>query len=94
MILPLPFVPDVDMQFLLRNHSYDSPPLGIGAAVFQNKSTHRSSEYSAFMLFNGAAPHTPPLALSLLSNAMLKDRAGTFRPFVCRSRRFVSLLGH
>jgi len=71
--LPVPASPLVDLQSTLLKHAYDAPPLGIGAAVYQNKTT---MNYTAIMLFNGAAIHTSSLSLSLLSNAILKDSAG------------------
>lgn len=47
-----------------------SPPLGIGAQVMGND--------TVLALFNGAAHHTPPAALLLVSNSMIKKKPGDF----------------
>lgn len=72
-ILPVPASSSVDLQTTLLKHAYDAPPLGFGAAIYQNKTT---MNYTALMLFNGASVHSSPIALSLLSNSILKEGAG------------------
>jgi len=63
---------NLDVQTALLKKSYISPPLGIGAAVYHNK----SSKDSVFALFNGAAYHSPPSTLLMISNAVLNKGPG------------------
>lgn len=62
-----------DLQTSLLKYSYNSPPLGIGVSVFQKK-----NKLNVLALFNAAAIHSPVLAISLVSNALLKNRPGKF----------------
>lgn len=66
-------VPSVlELQSFLIKHAYDSPPLGIGAAVYLNN----SSKSSVYALFNGIAFHTSPLSLLFVSNSLFKNKPG------------------
>uniref|UniRef100_A0A7E4WCV7 ABC transporter domain-containing protein n=1 Tax=Panagrellus redivivus TaxID=6233 RepID=A0A7E4WCV7_PANRE len=61
---PINFPQNVSFSEKVIKHGYDAPALGIGVQVV-NK-TYR-------MFFNGAAFHSPPLALSFLSNSILNE---------------------
>ncbi|KAI1729462.1 ABC transporter domain-containing protein [Ditylenchus destructor] len=69
------FPSSIDLQSALLDKAYVSPPLGLGAAVLHNASQNAS----VHALFNGAAHHSPPAALLLISNALLKRDPDTIR---------------
>uniref|UniRef100_A0A915E7R5 ABC transporter domain-containing protein n=1 Tax=Ditylenchus dipsaci TaxID=166011 RepID=A0A915E7R5_9BILA len=56
---------DTELHAALLKNAYASPPLGIGAAVFDYNQ-------SVYALFNGGAFHSPPSTLLLISNAVLQ----------------------
>lgn len=72
--IPLTISPHDDFRKMILRHAYDSPALGFGSYVAENG--------SAFILFNGAAYHSPPLALSFLSNAILQEKADSIQASV------------
>jgi hypothetical protein len=57
--------PEEELHTALLNHSNESPPLGIGMAVFPNRST---KGINVEALFFGNAYHSSPLALSMFTN--------------------------
>lgn len=64
-----------NLQNSLLENVYNSPPLGVGASVLMNNTSNRLTVYS---LFNAAALHSLPLALSFVSNSILKNLPSIF----------------
>jgi hypothetical protein len=60
--------PNKDLHTELKKQLLVAPPMVAGMAIYENAST---AQYTIEILFNGVAIHSPPMALSFLTNAML-----------------------
>jgi hypothetical protein len=60
--------PKNDLHTELKKQLRRSPPMAVGMAVYENSSTN---QLGIEALFNGAAIHSPPMAISLVTNALL-----------------------
>lgn len=52
----------------LKNHLFEMPPMVVGVAIYKNKFSGR---FQIEALFNGLAVHSPPMAISFVSNGLL-----------------------
>lgn len=66
-LLPVSPLQDVN-KYLEDAGAHMRPPLGIGALLAANN--------TVYALFNGAAHHSPPAAVLLVTNAMINKRPG------------------
>uniref|UniRef100_A0A1I8C1E1 ABC transporter domain-containing protein n=1 Tax=Meloidogyne hapla TaxID=6305 RepID=A0A1I8C1E1_MELHA len=68
--------PKKDLHSELKNHLHQMPPMVAGVAIYENKST---GNLQIEALFNGLAIHSPPSALSFVSNGLLGTNSSSIR---------------
>ena len=60
--------PKKDLHNELKKELINSPPMVVGIAIYENSST---GQLEIEALFNGIAVHSPPMALTFITNALL-----------------------
>ena len=60
--------PNKDLNAELKEQLLEPPPMVAGVAIYENSS---NGQYTIEVLFNGIAIHSPPMALSFVTNALL-----------------------
>uniref|UniRef100_A0A915ME39 ABC transporter domain-containing protein n=1 Tax=Meloidogyne javanica TaxID=6303 RepID=A0A915ME39_MELJA len=68
--------PKKDLHSELKNYVHQMPPMVAGVAIYENKS---SGHLQLEALFNGLAIHSPPSALSFISNGLLGSKSSSIR---------------
>uniref|UniRef100_A0A915LQ69 ABC transporter domain-containing protein n=1 Tax=Meloidogyne javanica TaxID=6303 RepID=A0A915LQ69_MELJA len=65
-----------DLHSELKNYVHQMPPMVAGVAIYENKS---SGHLQLEAIFNGLAIHSPPSALSFISNGLLGSKSSSIR---------------
>uniref|UniRef100_A0A914N349 ABC transporter domain-containing protein n=1 Tax=Meloidogyne incognita TaxID=6306 RepID=A0A914N349_MELIC len=68
--------PKKDLHSELKNYVHQMPPMVAGVAIYENKS---SGHLQLEAIFNGLAIHSPPSAISFISNGLLGSKSSSIR---------------